>query len=74
MEHVTWQPFSVGATSLVPCHEVKSLQLIWRSGTSRFYLRVPELQMSYSDLTEIKGIYCYQDSSPSNGHQGDMSY
>ena len=38
-----------GATILVPCHVVKSLQLIWRSGTFRFRLRVPHLQMSCSD-------------------------
>ena len=41
----------VGATILVPCHVIKSLQLIWRSGTRRFNLRVPDLQMSCSDLT-----------------------
>ena len=41
----------IGATILVPCHVVKSLQLIWRSGTRRFHLRVPNLQMNWSDLT-----------------------
>ena len=40
-----------GATILVPCHAVKSLQLIWRSGTRRWHLRVPDLQMSCGDLT-----------------------
>ena len=30
---------------------VKSLQLIWRSGTRRWNLRVPDLQMSCRDLT-----------------------
>ena len=39
-----------GATILVPCHVVKSLQLIWRSGTRRWNLRVPNLQMSCIDL------------------------
>ena len=29
---------------------LSSLQLIWRSGTRRFHLRVPDLQMSSSDL------------------------
>ena len=29
----------------------KSLQLIWRSGTRRFHLRVSDLQMSFRDLT-----------------------
>ena len=40
---------------LIPCHTVKSLQLIWRSGTRRWNLRVPDLLMSCSDLVEIKG-------------------
>ena len=30
---------------------VKGLQLIWRSGTHRFHLQVPDLQMSCRDLT-----------------------
>ena len=34
---------------------VKSLQLIWRSGTCRFHLRVPDLQMSCRDLTTWQG-------------------
>ena len=50
-----------GATILAPCHVhdvVKSLQLIWRSGTRRWNLRrwnlrVPNLQMSCSDLIQI---------------------
>ena len=41
-----------GTTILVPSHVVKSQQLIWRSGTRRFHLRVPDLQMSCRDLTE----------------------
>ena len=41
----------VGANSLVPCHVVKTLCLIWRSGTRRWNLRVPNLQTSCSDLT-----------------------
>ena len=40
-----------GTTELVPYHVVKSLQLIWCSGTRRFHLRVPDLQMCCSDLT-----------------------
>ena len=40
-----------GATILTPYHVVKSLQLIWRFGTRRFHPRVPDLQMSCSDLT-----------------------
>ena len=37
---------------------VKSLQPIWRSGTRRWYIRVPNLQMSRSDLARMQG---YQD-------------
>ena len=36
-------------------HCVKSVQLIWRSGTRRFHLRVPDLQMSCRDLTTWQG-------------------
>ena len=49
---------------------VKSLQLIWRLGTCRFHLRVPDIQMDCSDLTKMRG---YQFSSPINGHQVDMT-
>ena len=42
-----------GTTKLIPFHSVKSLQLIWRSGTRRFHLRVPDRQMSRSDLTKM---------------------
>ena len=42
-----------------------NLQLIWRSGTRRFHLLVPDLHMSCSDLTRMRG---YQNSSH-NGHQ-----
>ena len=40
-----------GTTNLVPCCVVKFLQLIWRWGTRRWNLRVPNLHMSCSDLT-----------------------
>ena len=40
-----------GDIILVPCHVLKSLQLIRRWGTRRWKLRVPHLQISYSDLT-----------------------
>ena len=58
----------VGTNILVSCHLVKSRQLIWRLGTRRWNLRVPNLQMNCSDLSLKIG---YQGSSPSNGHQGD---
>ena len=45
-------------TLLVPCLYVKYLQLIWRSGTRRFHLRAPDLQMNCRDLTLRQG---YQD-------------
>ena len=45
---------------------IKSLQLIWRSGTRRWNLRVPDLQMRCSDLTRVRG---YQVICPNTGHQ-----
>ena len=51
---------------LVPYLSVKSLQLIWGLGTRRWNLRVPDLQMSCSDLLTKSR---YQDSYSSNGHQ-----
>ena len=47
MRHVT----IAGTLLLVLCHVAKSLQLIWISGTRRWNLRVPDFQMSCSDLT-----------------------
>ena len=47
-----------GTTKLVPTHLVKSVQLIGRSSTRRFHLRVLDLPMSCSDLT---GWREYQD-------------
>ena len=44
-----------GTTNLVPYLWVKSLRLIWRSGTRRWYLRVPDLLMSCRDLTTWQG-------------------
>ena len=45
---------------LVPYLWVKSLQLIWRLGTRRWHLRVPDLPMSCRDLTP----WLYEDSCP----------
>ena len=53
-------------TILVSSLSVKSLQLFWRSGTRRFHLWMPDLQMSCGDLTKMRG---YQDSNPRHGHQ-----
>ena len=44
-----------GIAIMVPYLWVKSLQLIWRSGTRRWNLRVPDLQMSCRDLTVWQG-------------------
>ena len=53
---MVWWPAAIaGATLLVPCHVVKSPQLIWRSGTRSFHLRVPDLQKSCSDLNLRQG-------------------
>ena len=52
--HITWQPL----LELLPWYPLilnNSLQLIWRSGTHRFHLRVPDLQMSCSELTKWVG-------------------
>ena len=44
-------PWLISLGLLFWCPIFYSLQLIWRSGTRRFYLRVPVLRMSCSDLT-----------------------
>ena len=40
-----------GTSTMVTCHVVKSRQLIWRLGTRRWNLRVPDLQTGCRDLT-----------------------
>ena len=50
-----------GANILVPCHVSKSLQLIWRLGTRRWNLWVPNAQIHCSDLTETRApgpVFC----------------
>ena len=44
-----------GTTCVVPYLQVRSMQLIWRSGTHSWNLRVPVLQMNCSDWTEWQG-------------------
>ena len=44
---VTFARDNIPVLSLI----VKALQLMWRSGTRRWYLRVPNLQMNCSDFT-----------------------
>ena len=62
--HVTQLGITV-TTNLVPYHFVKSLLLIWRSGTRRWYLWITNLQLSCSGLTSMGGC---QHSSFSNSH------
>ena len=68
MGHVTRQHL-LWATTLVTYHIVKSLQLIWKSGTPWWNLRASDLQMSYSDLSSR---YDIQDISSSNCRQGNI--
>ena len=50
-------PTSITVNSkVVPYHLIKSLQLIWRSGTRRWNLRILYPQVSPSDLTRIYKI------------------
>ena len=55
-----------GTTMLVPYQYIKALQLIRRSGTRRWNLWVPDLQMCCRVLDNMIG---YQDNSSSNGCQ-----
>ena len=52
--HMTWRLWLGPLFWYPPYHLVKSLQLVWRSGTSRFHLLVPDLQASWSDLTSYE--------------------
>ena len=52
--HVTLAAITITA-NLVSYLEVKSLQFIWRSGTRRWNLRAPDLQMCCRDLTTWPG-------------------
>ena len=54
MGHVTLTAI-IGTSILVVYLWVKLLQLIWRSGTRRFHLRVPDHQMSCRDLATWQG-------------------
>ena len=53
-----------GTIVLAPYHVVKSMKLIWRSGIHRFHLRVPDLQISCSDLPSK--ILCCRTVVPVN--------
>ena len=58
-----------GATVLIHWHVVKSLKLIWRSGTRRWNLQMSDLQMSRSELK----TGC-RDSNSSNIYHSDRPY
>ena len=51
IRHASWRPF-LGLRSRYPLLLVKLQQLIWRSGTRRWNLRVSDLQMSCDNLTK----------------------
>ena len=53
IEHVTL--VAITGTILVSYLQVKSLQLVWRSGTRRWNLWMPDLQMSCRDLAMWQG-------------------
>ena len=42
------------ATITAICHAVDPLQIIWRQDTRRFYIRVSDLQVSYTDFPDSK--------------------
>ena len=52
-----WHPL-LGLSSWYPLILVKSLQHIWRLGTCRFHLQVPNLKMSCSDFIKWSGTSC----------------
>ena len=56
----------IGTIKLVLYDLVKSLQLICKLGTHKFYLWVPHLQMGCSDVIKM-GVY--RNSDTSNGCQ-----
>ena len=62
-----------GSIILVPCHVVMSLQLTSISGTRRWNLWVPDLQISWlQQWLHLK--IGHQGNNTSNGHQADMPY
>ena len=56
-----------GTAILTPNLSVMSVWFIWRSGTCRFHLCVPDFHKSCTDLARMIG---YQDSNHKNDHQG----
>ena len=54
---------------LVPCHVVKSPQIVWRSGTRSWKIGCSSNELQRFDLNIGP-----QDSSHRNGPQGDMAY
>ena len=72
MAGLYWNNPSIGHVTLAANTRTIYLQMqsIWMSGTRRFHLRVPDLQLScifsFSDLTKMRW---YQDSSTTNGRR-----
>ena len=56
---------------LIEGNIIKLLKFTWTFNTHRWNLQVPDLQINYIDLTRMRG---HQDSSCSNGHQGNMPF
>ena len=55
-----------GTIKIVANHWEKSVQLIWRKGTHRWNLDLPDVQMSIIGLQMIR---LYNNSGPKNDHQ-----
>ena len=56
----------ITTTAMMPYHFVKSLALIWRLGTRKIHRLIPDLQVTGSYLTRVRG---YLDNIASNGRQ-----
>ena len=56
----------ITTTAMMPYHFVKSLALIWRLVTRKIHLLIPDLQVTGSYLTSVRG---YLDNIASNGRQ-----
>ena len=55
--HITLQAIT-GTITSAPYHFINSSPFIWRSGTSRFYLLVPYLQVSCSKSPRVGYHFC----------------
>ena len=69
--HVTLVAITETSIPMPYLEHIKSLQLICRSGTRRFHLRVPDLQNELQRLDCMSGC---QNNSSHNGYWGDTPY